>query len=441
MAHKNRIISVLVSIIIAIFIISPWVKADLSLDSIAESYVKLVLRVGLYDEYMVDSYFGPVEWKPSALPDEDMKPPYDKFLVEAEALAGQLQSIDTSKLIDLPLLRYRFLDGQIAALIGRIKMLTGVIMPFDVETRTMYDVELPPFDMAFYDSLLQELDGLLPGEGSVSDRLNALQAQMKVPPDKVEYIFRTGMNGARNRVSQHISIPAADSVSIEVVHDKWWTADCRYRGGGHSHMQFNVDSPFYLDEAISYPCHELYPGHHLSYLYISKYLLESNDWVEFSLVPCFSPFTGMLEGVAEYGIDLTFPKDEWIEFVKSSLCPIAGIDTSLVETYYNIWKLKYRLYSVESYIARRYLLGEIDSTEAKAQLMHYAIYAEDEVDDRIGAYDSYRSYVVTYYIGKDLVRQHIEAVKKTDDRNARWQAFDELLKTPLTPANLLSESN
>jgi len=441
MANKNQFISAVVAIIVALFT-SPWsVGADTSLDSIAESYVKLTLRVGQYDDYMIDSYFGPQEWMPSTPLTESAEAPYDEFLEEAEALAEVLDGIDASQLIDLELMRYRFLGGQIASLLGRIQMLTGTVMPFDVETRTMYGIELPDFDRVYYDSLLEELDNLLPGEGSVADRFNIYQAQMKVPLDEVESVFRTGTKAAQMRVSRHIAIPDPDSVSIEVVHDKWWTADCRYQRNGHSHMQFNVDNPFYLDEAITFPCHELYPGHHLSVLYIDKYLFEENGWVEYSIVPCFSPFTGMLEGIAEYGIDLTFPKAEWIEFVKDRLCPIAGVDTALVDSYYDMWKLKYRLYSVESYIARQYLSGEVDSAEARDALMEYAIYGDDEVDDRLGAYDSWRSYVVTYYVGKDLIRDHIEAVTEgADDPEEKWAAFAELLKTPLTPVNLQIKS-
>jgi len=441
MSNTNLIKSAIISVIIAFFIIPLPVSADMSLDSIAENYVRIVLQVGQYDEYMVDSYFGPEELKPSKPISEGADPPYDEFVLEAKVLAEELNAVDSNQLAGMQLKRYWFLRGQIASLIGRIQMLTGNVMPFDVETRTMYGIELPDFNKVYYDSLLEELGNLLPGEGSVADRFNFYQAQMRVPLNKVERVFRTGMKEAQVRVSKHIAIPDPDSISIEVVHEKQWTADCRYQRNGHSHMQFNVDNPFYLDEAITFPCHELYPGHHLSFLYIDKYLFEENGWVEYSIVPCFSPFTGMLEGIAEYGIELTFPKAEWIEFVKDRLCPIAGIDTGFIDSYYDMWKLKYRLYSVESYVARQYLSGEIDSTEAKDALLYYAIYGTDEVDDRIGFYDDYRSYVVTYYIGIDLIRNHIEAITdSSNDPEAKWEAFAELLKTPLTPANLLSRS-
>jgi hypothetical protein len=175
-----------ITIVLAVFAllaISQNAGANTTLDSIAESYVKLVLKVGKFDKPMVDSYFGPEEWRPSEPPDESLNPPYQEFLNEAKLLAERLRKVDSEELSGLRLKRYRYLEKEIIAFIGRIRMLLGSIMSFDEETRTLYDLELPSFNQAYYDSLLQELDRLLPGEGSVADRFNAYQAQLKVPKD------------------------------------------------------------------------------------------------------------------------------------------------------------------------------------------------------------------------------------------------------------------
>ena len=33
------------------------------MDDLSENYVKLVLKIGQYDNDFVDAYYGPVEWK------------------------------------------------------------------------------------------------------------------------------------------------------------------------------------------------------------------------------------------------------------------------------------------------------------------------------------------------------------------------------------------
>ena len=54
---------------------APEQDAQPTIDSIAEGYVKLVLRVGLYDKDVVDAYYGPKEWRPEPVVDGAEMPP------------------------------------------------------------------------------------------------------------------------------------------------------------------------------------------------------------------------------------------------------------------------------------------------------------------------------------------------------------------------------
>ena len=51
--------------------------------------------------------------------------------------------------------------------------------------------------------------------------------------------------------------------------------------------------------------------------------------------------------------------------------------------------------------------------------------------------DQYRSYVINYNLGQDLVRRWVEAQGGTADHpDRRWEAFAELLSTPRLPSGL-----
>jgi hypothetical protein len=91
-------------------------------NSIAEAYVKPVLKVGRFDSDPVDSNFGPEEWKPGEPPDDSSASPNEEFLTEANSLAEQLREVDSEKLSGLHPMRYRYLEKQIVAVIGRIEM-------------------------------------------------------------------------------------------------------------------------------------------------------------------------------------------------------------------------------------------------------------------------------------------------------------------------------
>ncbi len=427
-----------VLIILAFFNIlscSQQLKEPEEIYALAESYVKLILAIAEYDDGFVDSYFGPEDWKPTGKVKKS--PPYDEFKNRLDHLQQELTAIDSTRLSDAASLRRLFLMKQIEAAQGRLRILMGDKMTFTEETKLLYDIELPPFDKEYFDSLLNELDKVLPDKGDIVSRFYDFQEQMLVPEEKVVDVFNRGMARAREYVENYLEVDEDNSVSIEIVHNRPWTADCRYRGDGHSHMKFNLDNPFYLDEAITFPCHEIFPGHHFQFINIENQLVRKSNWMEFTVIPFYSPLAAFQEGMAEYGIRLTFPRDKWITFIRDELCPLVGVDTSLIKNYYRIWDLKYRLYQVESYITRDYLTGVIDADEAKRQLEKYCIYGPNEVADRIDNYETYGSYVINYYVGINMIENYINN-KVGDSRDVadKWKVFGELLKMPRPPSAL-----
>ena len=56
---------------------------------------------------------------------------------------------------------------------------------------------------------------------------------------------------------------------------------------------------------------------------------------------------------------------------------------------------------------------------------------------RVRFFDQYRSYVINYNLGKDLVKRHVEAIAGHDS-DKRWRVFMELLSSPTLPSNLSS---
>jgi hypothetical protein len=58
-------------------------------------------------------------------------------------------------------------------------------------------------------------------------------------------------------------------------------------------------------------------------------------------------------------------------------------------------------------------------------------------EQRVRFIDQYRSYVINYNLGEDLVRRYIEHRGGTADQPAkRWQEFAALLSSPRLPSGL-----
>ncbi len=54
---------------------------------------------------------------------------------------------------------------------------------------------------------------------------------------------------------------------------------------------------------------------------------------------------------------------------------------------------------------------------------------------RVKFIDQYRSYVINYNLGKDLVRNYVEGSAQ-GNAEQRWQIFAELLSSPRLPSGL-----
>jgi len=61
----------------------------------------------------------------------------------------------------------------------------------------------------------------------------------------------------------------------------------------------------------------------------------------------------------------------------------------------------------------------------------------DRARQRVRFIDTYRSYVINYNLGQDLVRRYIESHGGTADRpDKRWEEFKQLLSSPRLPSQL-----
>jgi hypothetical protein len=180
-------------------------------------------------------------------------------------------------------------------------------------------------------------------------------------------------------------------------------------------------------------CHEGYPGHHVYNVLLEKNLVGDRGWVEFSVYPLFSPQSLIAEGSANYGIDMAFPQNERSRYEKEVLFPLAGLNAAQADRYYRVQELAARISYAGNEAAREYLDGRINADEAVHWLVRFALYSPDRARQRLRFVDKYRSYVINYNLGKDLVAAHIE---KAGQEPERWRRFRDLLSSPRLPSDL-----
>jgi hypothetical protein len=407
-----------------------------AMNDAAERYVKLVLAVGQHDKDYVDAFYGPAEWKREA---EATKRSLDAIAADGAALIVRLQAIPEPS-DEMLRLRRHYLTRQLQALAARVEMLGGKRLSFDEESRALYDAAAPVNTEEHFRSVRDELDRALPGGGGAAtllERYEAFRKDFTIPKEKVDSVFRTAVGECRDRTGPHIELPPGESFTIEYVTGKTWSAYNWYKGGYKSLIQVNTDLPITIDRAIDLACHEGYPGHHVYNALLEKHLVRDRGWVEYSVYPLFSPQSLIAEGSANYGIEMAFPGRERIDYEKATLYPLAALNPARAEEYARVREIVDRLAYAGNEAARKYLNGEIDAKEAVRWLAEYALYPRDRAEQRVRFIDQYRSYVINYNLGKDLVRRYVESQGGTaDNPGKRWEVFERLLSSPRLPSDL-----
>jgi hypothetical protein len=221
---------------------------------------------------------------------------------------------------------------------------------------------------------------------------------------------------------------------MEFVTKKPWSGYNWYKGGAHSLIQINTDLPIYISRALDLGCHEGYPGHHVLNALLEEKLTKDKGWVEFSVYPLFSPQSFIAEGSANFGIELAFPGKAKTEFERDKLYPLAGLDPKTAEAYGELQDAKAALSSSGNTIAALYLSGKMTKEQAVRALMKYTLYSRGGAEKRVSFIETYRSYVINYNIGQDMVRDHVYRAGKTQD--ARWKAMERVISEPTVPADL-----
>jgi len=411
---------------------SPQPSASATLGAAGQRYVKLVLALGERDSDYVDAFYGPKEWRDEA---KSARKTLEQIRTEAVDVLAEIKKVRPTE--EQSQLRQTYQVHQLQALIARVAMLSGGRMSFDEESKALYDAVAPRHDDAYFAAVVADLDKELPpGPGTLIERYQAFRKDFVVLPDKLNAVFKKAIEVARARTLAHLKLPAEESFTVEYVKDKPWSGYNWYQGNYRSLIQVNTDLPIYIDRALDLAGHEGYPGHHVYNVLLEKNLVNDRGWVEFSVYPLYSPQSLIAEGSANYGVDVLFPKPERVTWEKENLFPLAGLPPSRADAYYRVLALSEKLAYADNEAARRYLEGTISFDQTAAWLQKFALATPERALQRVRFIDKYRSYVINYNLGKDLVRAHVEALAPPGDVARRWQVFGELLSSPRLPSGL-----
>lgn len=404
-----------------------------ALDAIATDYVKLTLALGEQEAGYVDAYYGPPQWAEAAKSDPRDMEELGKAIV---VLVERLDALPAS---DDPLseARKRFLSAQLEAAMTRHAMMLGETFSFADEAKGLFGVVPDLKPLAAFDPVLEEIENIVPGEGPLSQRVAAFESGYIIPKDRLQAVFDTAIAECKARTAQYFDLPADENFRMEFVTGKSWSGYNYYQGGYQSLIQINTDLPIFIGRAVDLGCHEGYPGHHVFNMLLEKNLTNGQGWREFSVYPLYSPQSLIAEGSANYGIELAFSGQERLDYERDVLYPLAGLDPDTAAAYWAVQIAKQALSGARMTIAQQYLDGAISREESIALNQKYQLVSAERAAQMTDFNEQYRSYVINYGLGMEMVRDWIEA--QGEAPVWRWKAMERLLSEPMLPGDLVAD--
>ncbi len=401
----------------------------MTLDALARDYVRLVLEIDAHESGYVDAYYGPEEWREEARRNPRERP---ALKADAERIADGLKVLVAREGESRQ--RARVLLANVSSARFRLDMIDGLRVPFVEEAEKLFSLrpELKP--LAAFDDALGRIEMIVPGPGSLSERVEAFRSHFSVADSRVEEVMLAAVAECRKRTAAHIALPEGEHFTLKAVKNKPWGAYNYYQGNNQSLIEVNTDLPVSIGNALVLGCHEGYPGHHVQGMF-NEQNYRARGWAEYAVMLLYAPAAPLMEGGADFGVDLAFPDDERLKFEMDVLYPLAGLDPATAPAFARLREATAELDGALLTISQMHLDGEISREEALTLLEKYKLASRDVAEQSLKFDNAYRSYVINYSVGEDLVRTYVD--RHGADPEARWNAYIRIMSQPTLPSDLV----
>ncbi|MEV0679991.1 DUF885 domain-containing protein [Actinosynnema sp. NPDC050436] len=396
-------------------------------NTLVREYLALGLRLDRLHPGLVDSYTGDRALRRAV--DNEPRPHPASLAERAGLLRRELPGAGLAPE------RERFLAAHLTALECTARKLAGVRVAFVDEVRAYFQVDPVPGNPDEYRRAHARLDEVLPGHGSLRERLADYRVDETVPPRKLEAAVHELSSALRDQVRQHYALPDHEVVEYEIVTDKPWSGFNYYLGDFRSRVAVNADLGHRMSNLPHLVAHESYPGHHTEHCRKEVGLVGERGHLEQSLFVINTPQCLMAEGMAELGLHAAVGPGwgRWTERVLRDL----GL----------------RMEGDQAERVEQAVSGLVDVRQDAALMLHDRRASQDDVVDHLRRWllvpegrarqmlrflgdPLWRAYTTTYVEGARLVRAWLDARPPGGTLPERYLR---LLDEPLVPEALREE--
>jgi hypothetical protein len=400
-------------------------------DPIARDYILLGLRLDQHIPGLVDGYFGPADLK-AKVDTQQFRTPA-RLRDDAAALRGRLATEVTET--D----RRAWLDAQLVALETQAAALAGEPLPY-LEHVARCFAHVPRRDPdAVFDAAAARIEALLPGDGPLTDRLEAWDTRFEVPQDRLPPVLDWLVGRFRAAASADFGLPDGEELRVSLVSRQPWPAYNWFHAGRRSRVDINTDLPVHVADLIGLVAHEAYPGHHLEHAWKEADLVDERGRLEASILLINTPECLISEGLADLGQRFASPSetraDLLVELYDRAGLAVAADQAEARTTAETTVALEAARETLGSIRGNAAILRHADGRshdEVLAYLREVGRYAPAAAAKRLEFIEHplWRTYVFAYAEGRALLERWLAVAPEAD----RAERFGRLLHEQLTPA-------
>lgn len=400
------------------------------MDAIARDYLLLALSVGQLEDGIVDAYYGPPELRQRAA---TRGAGAAELATESVSLRERVaHEVEDEQ-------RRRWLDRQLVGLETIARSLGGAKLRYAEEVELCFDAPPTRTPASVYEQVHRDLDQLLPTGGTIQERLEARDARLTIPADRVGPILDWLVAEIRRISATAFPAPDGESLTVSLVRGQPWSAYNWYDGNLRSRIEFNVDLPTRAHAVPFTLTHETFPGHHLEHTWKEQRLVREQGRAECSVHLINTPDAYISEGLAEVGGRLLIDADTW-QSLLLAIAEQAGLPM-IPEDADREWRTAHALEALRGLSGDAALLLHADgrSREEVTQFLvedGLATPARAAKSLQIIEHPLWRTYVFCYAGGEVLLTNWCRAA---GDEKAQRARFFRLLTEQLTPSGIAEE--
>lgn len=395
------------------------------MDEIGQSYLTLALNLNRHIDGFVDAYFGPPELKAQAEAGDARVP--DALADDAR----QLQSAIEASAYDPE--RKVFLQRQVQAMAAVIRSLSGERLDFVEEVELYFDITPQMVEEAVFEAAHAEMARLLPGPGSLIERLNTWKKALELEPEDVMPVFDLVLRETRRRAQALFDLPSEEALSLHLVEGQPWSAYNWYLGGYRSRIELNTDLPVRASSAVPLLAHEAYPGHHTEHAIKEYRLYRQQGRAEHAVQLLLAPECVLSEGIADNAQGVIFSDHDLVEFLAQEILPLAGLSGVDAQRQIRLQKASQMLRGVGGNAALLLHREGRSPDDVQAYVERYGLSTPAEAAHTIKFIQNplFRSYIFNYATGRAMLAPLLEGPDALS-------SFRRLLSEPLTPSQVRS---